>query len=302
MKSNGEKEIEIIHKAASGDKKAWEFIYKKYEKALLAYIQFHSAGIDRMEAEDILQETWENIIKKEKLKEYDPGKISFYWYLINNTRFEILHYFDRKYKSFRINGEDHKLIHVNETDFREDDQERDESFCEERLSVLFYTRFVENNEIDADDILRLMELFPHAGPPHQLLAFGFNRLISHWRKKPGKIAFELSDEFLKNLTDLLIEDFVKEMHMRHPDKNKDYLNDVSIKECFEPLKECMYEIVGNVLSERDNKVRYQIDLMKITGETLLMEYYTGKPEKHISDWTNKIIRRLTKLWKEGNVK
>ena len=32
-----------------------------------------------------------------------------------------------------------------------------------------------------------------------------------------------------------------------------------------------------------------------------MDYYTGKPEKHISDWTDKVMKRLTKLWEEANV-
>ena len=301
MKGNMEKEIEIIKKAARGNKQAWEFIHKKYKKALLAFIQYHFTRIDQMEAEDILQETWENIIKKEKLKNYDPGKISFYRYLINITRFEIFHYFDRKYKKFRIKGEDHKLILINEADLREQNTGREESLSEERLSVLFYERLVEQNEIDADDVMTLIELYPRAGPPHQLLAFGFNRLISHWRKKPQKIAFELSNEFLKNLTDILIEDFVKEIHKEIPDKKADPIMDFHIKDCFKPLKDCMCEIVGQVLSQRDDKSRYQIDLMKITGETLLMEYYTGKPEKHISDWTDKVIKRLTKLWKEVNV-
>ena len=295
-------EIEIIKKAVDGDEGAWEQIHKKYEKALFSYIKFHYSSIDEMDAEDILQETWENIIKKEKLKSFDPQKSSLYRYLLNITKYEILHFYDRKNKKFRIHGEDYRLILINETDFYPKENDEQGLSVEERLSILFYSRFVEHNDIVTDDFYTLIELFPHGGPPHQILAFGFNRLLSHWRKKPKKISDELSREFLQNLTDLFIEDFIKEIHTQIPGKTDDSIKNLFIKDYFKPLMECMNIIVAEVLSERDNKTHYNLDLTKIAGKTLLMEYYTGKPEKHISDWTDKVMKRLTKLWEKAKVK
>lgn len=254
-----------------------------------------------MEAEDILQQAWENIIKQEKLKKYDPKKISFYGYLKNIVRYEILHYFDRLYKKFRIKGENHRLVIISETDFTDDDFSKKDNILEDRLSMVFYRRLIEHNQINIDDVLALIKIFPQCGPPHQLLSFGFNRLLSHWRKKPKLISEELSDEILYNLTDLFIQDFIKEIHKENPDTSIHSLYDFFIKEYFQPLKECLHKLVVDVLSDRDDKSRYQVDLKKITGETLLMDYYTGKPEKHISDWTDKVMKRLTKLWEEANV-
>ena len=293
-----ENEIDIIEKAANGDKDAWVYIHKKYEKALLSFIKYHYSPHADMDAEDILQGTWENIIKKEKLKEFNPRRSSLYKYLLYITKYEILHYFDRKNKKFRIHGQDYRLVLINETDYYSNDHTNEDKSIEEQLSILFYNHLVEQNVIDTDDLYTLLEIFPRGGPPHQILAFGFNRLISHWRKQPKKISDELSREFLKNLTDIFINDFLTEIHRYMPEEPMEVLKDLCIKDYFRPLEECMDKIVGDVLSERDNKARYHIHLMKKTGTTLLLDYYTSKPEKHISDWSDKVMKRLKKLWQE----
>jgi DNA-directed RNA polymerase specialized sigma24 family protein len=301
MRNGKNKENDIIKKAAQGDEGAWEYIYTKYRKALLSYIRYHFSHIDYMEAEDILHETLENIVKKEKLKTYDPARVSFYRFLIYMTRYEILHYFDRTYKKIQVKGKDHRIQLVRESDISEKKDTKDEFVFEEQLSVIFYKQLVEYDEVDIEELLKLLTLYTSAGPPHQLLAFGFNRLIAQWRKKPKKIVSELSHEFLKYLTDLLIQDFIKEIHSGIPGKKADVINDYNIKDCFSSLKRTMDEQVKTVLSAGDDKTRYHIDLMKITGKTCLEEYYTGKPEKHISDWTDKVMKRLTKLWEEATV-
>ena len=296
-----ENEIDIIQKAAHGDSESWIYIHKKYKKPLLSFIKYHYSPLDDMEVEDIMQETWETIVKNEKLKSFDPQKSSLYRYLLYITKYEILHYYDRKNKKFRIHGQNHRLILINEADCCSDEGKNAEQSIEEQLSFLFYTRLVEQNIIGIDDMYTLLELLPEGGPPHQVLSFGFNRLISHWRKKPKKISDELSPEFLQALTTLFIGDFLKEIHQSFPGEPCDTFRDICIKDYFKPIEECMDKVVAEVLSERDSKNRYHINLKIKTGKTRLLDYYTSKPEKHISDWTDKVMNRLKKLWEEDKV-
>lgn len=122
--------------------------------------------------------------------------------------------------------------------------------------------------------------FKEGGHPHQLVAFGFNKLLTGWG--PKEIVEKLSSKSLKTLADKLIMDY----------KEESKLPGYIVNYAFKPLKGKMDKKVEDVLEKRDSKNKYKKLLKKKVGGTKLKDYYGNNPEHNISDWSDKVGKRV----------
>jgi hypothetical protein len=166
-------------------------------------------------------------------------------------------------------------------------QEGSEETDEETIDrISLHTRIIPHREYLEKCEIFIKITFFQGGPPHQLVIFGFNKLLSGWG--PKDIVRELSSLSLKDLSEKLILDY----------KEESYLPDYVIEDCFKPLKDKMGKRVEEVLEDRDSKDNY-IKILKIrVGESILRSYYSKNPEHNISDWSNKVRKRVLRLIKK----
>lgn len=242
--------LELVFKAKKGDKEAFNQLYIKYQRSILGYIT--SRCSNKEDAEDIAQMTWAEVF--ERIKEYDTEKCSFYRFVIHWA--EIMR--KRNYKKA-------KPERIKEEELKE----------EKRSEEVF----------DINEIEKLLRVtFSDGGPPHQLIAFGFNKLLSGWG--PKKIVEKLSSLTLRKLCEKLIEEY----------RNESLLPIERIEEFFQSLKVRMENRVDEILDETSRKVYKEI-LKKRVGETTLKEYFGKDPEHNISDWSDKVKKRVFRIWK-----
>jgi hypothetical protein len=123
----------------------------------------------------------------------------------------------------------------------------------------------------------LMITMAKGGYPHQLIAFGFNKLL---RYGPQRITKELSQERLGSLFEELKNEYSQESRLPQEIINK----------CFRPLGDKLAESFSRIRDPHDSSTTIQFPCKddQPTGKTCLLCYYGSDPEANISDWCNKV--------------
>jgi DNA-directed RNA polymerase specialized sigma24 family protein len=258
-----EKQQLLLQGFVKGSRKDFNQLFQKYRKAIKGFIVSHSFGQLKQKVDDIEQETW--ILIWEKRTQFDMAR-SFYSFVCYWAKIMIKRYFSKI----------REQVSIDEEDFNEGD-------------------LVESREPVCSQLSTEMEeLFTVTmtcgGPPHQLLAFGFNKLLSQW--KPRKIVSELADIPFKQLVDILIKDYLAASHL--PEGLVTYL--------FWPLSSTMQQSVNQVLDDEISKNTYKAILDKQVGETCLRAYFGQDAVHNISDWTYKVRSRVIRYFKKKQIK
>jgi len=250
------------------DRDAFEELYRMYEQAVYGYIRVRVPRDE--DAQDLAQETWVQLW--EKRGSYDP-KYSFftwarYWASVN-----ILRYYDRK-----------RPVPIAELfgRFPELEDEEEVQDAVDRL-VAGQESWMDPSE-DWEMLTRLLYLtFERGGYPWELIAFGFNKLIGGWR--PRFIVEKLSEVVMRKLARMLEESYVVGSSVALPEE---------VHRCFEPLHSKMGCKVGEVLDPSDvtSVRRLKRILQELVGRTVLRNYYGRNPEANISDWSDKVRRKV----------
>jgi len=114
------------------------------------------------------------------------------------------------------------------------------------------------------------------GCPHQLIAFGFNKLLCYG---PQRITNELSQERLGSL--------FEELKNKYSQKSSVPQGIIDI--CFRPLEKKLAKSFSQIRDPRDSfAIRFPCTSTQPTRETCLLCYYGSDPEANISDWCNKV--------------
>jgi hypothetical protein len=123
--------------------------------------------------------------------------------------------------------------------------------------------------------------FAGPSPPHQLLVFGFYKLLE-W--KPREIVEQCSDVPLKELTEMFV---TKYMQMSKVSEDR-------IRSYFERLRRCMDNTMEEVINDTRTRAIYNALLHRVVGETTLRDYYThpDTPTADISHWWSAVARRV----------
>lgn len=242
-----------------GYPKAFSTLFKKYKKAIKKYIASHCFGSLKHDIDDIEQETWIRIW--EKKDEFDTNR-SFYSFVCYWAKIMI----KRTIKKNR------SILVLDDDTLNENLMASDSFSCQD------------NTSDKLDDLFRVT--FTIGGPPHQLIAFGFNKLLSQW--KPKTIVRHLSALSLKDLSGILIKDYTAASCL-----SEDY-----VQYLFRPLCLNMFLPVYKVLEDEISRNTYKAILHKNVGKTLLNEYFSKNTIHNISDWTYKVQNRVAGYYKK----
>lgn len=266
MKTRNPQEIsDLIIEASKGNKEAYEKLCQQYKRTIKGHISSRCFYRDDAIAA-IEQDTW--VAVWEKISTYKPEKASFYTFVCFWADIMVRRYFSKR-KEIPISA----LI-----------PQDSEVSAEEIMDNLFFeTQVFPYEEFLAKCEQFLKLTFSQGGPPHQLISFGFNKLLCGWG--PSEIVEKLSPVLLEKLTDHLIAGY----------KEESSLADYIIKDCFNPLKEKMTEKVKDVLEDEISRDTYVKLLENKVADTALENYYGKDPEHNISDWSNKVSKRVARL-------
>jgi len=141
---------------------------------------------------------------------------------------------------------------------------------------------------DPDRVLAELELREHflrvtfcsELPPHQLIVFGFAKLLE-WT--PREIVAELSDLSLGDLHNRLECEYLQIVRMRRR----------VVHDCFRPLRERMEPPLGQVIADSNTRRLYEDLLCLVAGKTILSNYYTRRvPEENVAQWCGDVKKRI----------
>jgi hypothetical protein len=141
---------------------------------------------------------------------------------------------------------------------------------------------VEATLISVEQANRLLQTtFNSTSPPHQVLIFGFDRLLK-W--PPRRIVAELSDLTLRTLETQLEEDLVDIIG----------LGPTIIRDCLRKLRDDMHATFGVLVSHPKTREAHQTLLGRVTGDIVLRELYTKEddPEDNVAKWANNAWRNI----------
>jgi hypothetical protein len=152
----------------------------------------------------------------------------------------------------------------------------------------------EDELIQYEEAARLLRAtFSLPSPPHQLVVFGFNRLLA-W--KPRDIAKSLSPFRLSELEVRLEDDFVA----------VNPYDDDFVRGCFRGLRYGMEVTLGYLVSHPKARQAYSSLLERVTGSIVLCEFYDMEhdPEDSVCKWSNNVwkslrIRMLEELFQKS---
>ncbi|MEI8348870.1 MAG: hypothetical protein WCI77_01850 [Candidatus Omnitrophota bacterium] len=266
MQTKNPQEIsELISEASKGNKEAYEKLCQKYKQTIKGYIS--SRCFFRDDAVAVIeQDTW--VAVWEKISTYKSEKASFYTFVCFWADIMVKRYFSKR-KEIPISA----LI--------PEDSEATAQDIMDKLS--FATQIFPCEEFLAKCEQFLKLTFSKGGPPHQLISFGFNKLLRGWG--PQEIVEKLSPVLLEKLAGQLILSYQEES----------CLADYIVEDCFSPLKGKLVEKVKDVLKDQISRDTYVQLLEKKAAETFLENYYGKDPEHNISDWSNKVSKRVARL-------
>lgn len=271
------KEQEQLAKdACKGDKYAQDKIYSAYHKAIFGYLMARS--IQEADAKNISQQVWMQVLVNKGICKYKPALSALYTFLSMIAHSRLIDYY-RQYKKFYW-----VQIIENEAADEEEIQDEDAGESDDSIDLSSLADF----QIDPDGELNsaykkaLENLFRNGGYPHQIIVFAFSKLVDHW--KPQKIIVELSNISLSRLCQKLHQDYLAESN----------LPDEEIAFCFSCLEQKMSLSVGEVITDSVLRDKLKTFLNKKVGDTALKDYY-GKDLSHsISDWCDKVKKRLAR--------
>jgi DNA-directed RNA polymerase specialized sigma24 family protein len=271
-----EEQKTLAKDACKGDKQAQDKIYLAYREAIFGYIRARS--IQDADAEDISQDFWQQIFTRKEICRYDPSRRVLYVFFRIIAHSRLIDY-------YRKRGRDH-WVPIIEDEVSDDEEVRGEGAGKTEDHIDFSS--LADFQINSDDKLNsaykiaLEYLFRNGGYPHQVIVFAFIKLVDHW--KPQKIIDKLSDLPLRQLCKRLYQEYLTESN----------LPEEEIVFCFSYLEQGMDRLVGEVITDSASREKLKAYLDKSIGDTLLKDYF-GKDASHsISDWCDKVRKRLGK--------
>jgi RNA polymerase sigma factor (sigma-70 family) len=129
----------------------------------------------------------------------------------------------------------------------------------------------------------LGEVFNGDTPPHQVIAWGFVKLLG-WEAE--QIVGAFSPRLLRDLGWELEEDCIQ----------VDQLPAARVRACFHKFRQNLERKLNEVLKEGRTRNTWRHLLSRIAGETLLREYYTDSddPAQNIRQWYSSVWRSVVK--------
>jgi RNA polymerase sigma factor (sigma-70 family) len=266
----GASEVMLVEEAQRKLPSAVEQLHRMYGGELLGYLRARCPRTE--DAQDIAQETWIEVLRR--IDQFNPARGNFsafvkYWAGIAALRWQ------REKK----NAFEQTLL------FSELASRCPEALKEEGIEAIASS--VRAAKPDPEEMFASYEryssflriTFKTPSPPHQLLAFGFCKLLD-W--KPQRLVRELSDLLLVHLEDLF---------------ERAYLNEVPeerslVNEAMRDLRAAMGRTLASAVTDPTTLSTYKELASQPIGGTRLRDYYRGDAEQNVSHWVYAVRRRV----------
>jgi RNA polymerase sigma factor (sigma-70 family) len=260
----------LVLQAVGGDEGAWQRLVASYRSEVFGAIRVR---VPQQDAEDILQETWIRIWRS--LADYNPERAPLVAFLKQHAFWATID-FVRRRKS-RTWWE--TLV----SEFRDRFGDADSS-GDPFDWIPSAAQDPEVAEFGAEDLEEIYNelfqiTFTLSNPPHELLCFGFCKILE-W--EPRRIAAYLGPDSLEAIEAKLETGCIDESE----------LDAEFISACFTPLRDRLQRTLGSLISDQRTRLRYRQLLERVAGRTVLREYFSAAPADDISHWWYSVRRRF----------
>ena len=258
-----DQDLYLVGQAQLGEKTSIDDLHARHRKRVAGYIR--PRVNNDADADDITQETWTDVWRN--IQNYDPIHGNFESFLLYWARYKILQANKRNRRWLSVT--------VHEADGPENDittvidsltAAPPTQAGDRMISRLLYRELVKR-------------AFSGANPPHQLIVFGFCKLLE---LKPKEVVADLSNTRLSDLAMQLEREYFEKAQV-HPSE---------VEKCFAPLHARMALKVDEVLTDsRTSATRVALQ-GQVVGDTVLRNYYGDNPEGDITSWWDTVRRRV----------
>jgi DNA-directed RNA polymerase specialized sigma24 family protein len=236
-------------------RRAFDSLHERLEKVVLGYIRARlNERDDPADADDIAQDAWEAV--RTGLAEYNPARAPFHAWVKQQALYAIRRYGQRK--------EYRRKVEVFDTE--EEGEAIDLPAPDWGDAAEGYARL-------------LAALGRSSSPPHQIVAFGFCKLLG-W--PPRRIAAELSAPPLADLVGRLEDGYL----------DTSRLPEWLVQRCLAPLQDRMTLRFAAAVTDRKTLATYPSLHDRIIGATTFTDYYTDEPTADITQWWWAVKRRV----------
>ena len=250
-------DIRLIARILNGDQGASNLVYQRHGKPIKGFIAMRVRNNDHID--DLCQEAWLEILKG--LIKFDPAQGSFHGFSMGCGRNVLRRFWHGRPGAFEVPPED---------------EDEDGNACGEPQVP----------PLDGDLFDEFMvKTFGGASPPHQLIAFGFVKLLE-WN--PAEVVEELSaiglDKLIARLEEELCEVYTPAEEIVH--------------ESLQKLNRAMRQRkkLSEMLADPKNRETYAHLLDRIVGETCLREYYTSKAPWNSQIYLSESAQTVSNWW------
>ena len=264
----------LTRTASEHSREAFDKLYQIYHREILGYLRARSRSAD---VNDLSQEIWTQLWTK--ISDYDPARGNFAAFAKYWAGIMLLRYYDQRQQRFPVT----EL-------FSELGPEHD-SFGRDELAEQVVARARNTLTTDVQASLELSEAyrnllfrtFSSGAPPHQLIAFGFCKLLE---STPRQFVTDASNI---QLFDLMLL-FQRSYQAEAPGMSS------QIQLALEPLQLALQQPLSQVILEPATRLVHAALLDRITGNTSPHDYYTdvNNPEPDVSHWIYAVRRRIRK--------
>lgn len=278
----------VLEQAQRRNEAAFQELRRRYERKVYGYVRVR---IDNdMDADEVAQKTWLEVWQK--MPTYDPARGTLIAFVLFWAGIFLKRYYDEKHTPQA------RVLLFSQLGHTYDVEEESEVETElARLSMESPADIpgaVKEEAQDHENTTSLTEVYTEllrltfhgTSPPHQLLTFGFVKLLG-W--KPQAVAASLSSVILRELEERLETAFV----------NRTQLKEDVAAACFDQLRKHMQETFGDVVQEPITRKTYPHLLAYRVGTTTLQQYFTKLDGEGWADnivkWRAAVHRRV---WKE----
>lgn len=275
-------EARLVERARGGDRRAFDALYPHLERQVYGFIR--ARAYNDADTQELAQQTWLTVWQKLSTYNRTRGSLhSFvkYWAGITLLRY---YYACGRRRTVEL------LFSELTTRFPELEQEEELDEVVAGLTTYFDLSAEEElllNEDKGDLAVAYEELltltFNDSSPPHQLIAFGFVKLLA-WA--PRQVVAELSDLPMQNLTERLETGYAHDSQLPKE----------QIRLCFRHLREQMGHPFWQAVTEPKTQKTYPSLRNCLVGTTTLRDYYTGKTVEHhaadVTKWWDAVKRRV----------
>ncbi|MGD0466780.1 MAG: sigma-70 family RNA polymerase sigma factor [Terriglobales bacterium] len=263
---------------AVGSAQRFEEFRSLYQKEVLGYLRARCAR--KEDAEDIALNTWK--VLWEKISQYDPKRANFAAFAKYWAGLQLLQWYDRWENRPQVS------LLFSEIEGRGTDFERDATVDEilARAGQIINTDIPASMEAAENYRNLLTRTFGSHAPPHQLLAFGFCKLLE---RTPRDFVSAFSEVTLDHLAEQFEAEYKSEVPMQAAE----------IESALSALRFDLKYPLSAVLREPATSATYRHLLDRKTGDTRPSDYYQEAPEQSVSHWIYAVRRKVVRQIVEG---